>query len=54
MAPVIDLMQALQKSLGDLPKRKPAAMAEAGGESQSTRETKKAAPKRQTARAVNG
>ena len=27
MAPVIDLMQALQKSLGELPKRKPAAQA---------------------------
>lgn len=29
MAPVIDLMAALQKSLGELPKRKPAATAEA-------------------------
>lgn len=58
IAPVIDLMQALQKSLGDLPKRKPAATAD---ESRSAASTPAAAPgpkkqaaKRPAARAANG
>jgi DNA end-binding protein Ku len=56
-APVIDLMQALQRSLGELPRRKPAAKvemktaetraAQAGGKKQSP-------PRRQTARTANG
>ncbi len=51
-APVIDLMQALQKSLGELP-RKPAATA--GGNGGSSEATKKQAPqKRQTARTAHG
>ncbi len=51
-APVIDLMQALQKSLGELP-RKPAA--KAAGNGASAEETKKQAPqKRQTARTAHG
>lgn len=45
LAPVIDLMQALQKSLGELPQRKPAAKsAERSG--QATRAKKQASPKR--------
>jgi DNA end-binding protein Ku len=47
-APVIDLMQALQKSLGELPK-KPAAKAE-----QNAEEAKKAAAKRAPARTAHG
>jgi DNA end-binding protein Ku len=52
-APVIDLMQALQKSLGELPQRKPASKApahEAGGAA-----TKKpSAAKRQPAKVAHG
>ncbi len=48
-APVIDLMQALQKSLGDLP-RKPATKA---GPTEITA-AKKTAAKRQSPRAANG
>jgi DNA end-binding protein Ku len=44
-APVIDLMQALQKSLGELP-RKPAAKAAAGNEAAETQEEKRPGPKR--------
>jgi len=44
-APVIDLMQALQKSLGELP-RKPAAKAAAGNEAAETHEEKRPGPKR--------
>ncbi|MCU1292877.1 MAG: Ku protein [Bryobacterales bacterium] len=51
LAPVIDLMQALQKSLGDLPK-KPAAKA-APAQLSETGETKKAA-KRQNLRSASG
>ncbi|HEX4810467.1 MAG TPA: Ku protein [Bryobacteraceae bacterium] len=47
-APVIDLMQALQKSLGELPK-KPAAKA-----SQNEEEQKKSASKRAPARTAHG
>lgn len=50
-APVIDLMQALQKSLGELP-RKPAAKAAAQIEA-SQEETEKSSPGRRR-RAVNG
>ena len=53
MAPVIDLMQALQKSLGELPKRKPAAKAsEIHAEPVAVsvdHSPKKTAPKRRTA-----
>lgn len=42
LAPVIDLMQALQKSLGELPQRKPAA------KSASRSEETAASPKKQT------
>lgn len=52
MAPVIDLMQALQKSLGDLPK-KPAAKADEARESE-TPAAKKASPKRQSLRSASG
>jgi DNA end-binding protein Ku len=55
MAPVIDLMQALQKSLGELPK-KPAAKAaepDSSAERPVATTTKKAA-KRQNLRAANG
>ena len=48
-APVIDLMQALQKSLGDLP-RKPATKA---GPTEMPA-PKKGASKRQTTRVANG
>ena len=48
-APVIDLMQALQKSLGELPK-KPATKAVQN----SAEEKKQAPPKRQSVRAANG
>lgn len=48
-APVIDLMQALQKSLGELPTRKPAAKA-AQNEAEAAPSTKKqSAPKRRAA-----
>ena len=50
-APVIDLMQALQKSLGELPQRKPASKASEPVVMES--QTKKTASKRQ-ARVVNG
>jgi DNA end-binding protein Ku len=50
-APVIDLMQALQKSLGELP-RKPAAKA-AGNEAAETEEEKRPGPKR-VPRAAHG
>lgn len=40
-APVIDLMQALQKSLGELPQRKPAAKAGQGEEAAAAAATKK-------------
>lgn len=47
LAPVIDLMAALQKSLGDLPKRKPAGSAEEIRlELVSSESEKKPAPKR--------
>ncbi|MFL6354700.1 MAG: Ku protein [Bryobacteraceae bacterium] len=52
-APVIDLMQALQKSLGELPQRKPASKApahEAGG----TTTKKQSAAKRQPAKVAHG
>ncbi len=48
LAPVIDLMQALQKSLGELPKRKPAA-SEIRTEEMPAAAPKKSAPKRRTA-----
>ena len=48
-APVIDLMQALQKSLGELPK-KPATKAVQNSDA----EKKPVTPKRQTARTANG
>jgi DNA end-binding protein Ku len=51
LAPVIDLMQALQKSLGDLPK-KPAAKA-AGSQQSETGAPKKTA-KRQSLRSASG
>jgi DNA end-binding protein Ku len=50
-APVIDLMQALQKSLGELPQRKPAVKA-AQNEPAST--AKKASVKRQGPRTAHG
>jgi DNA end-binding protein Ku len=52
-APVIDLMQALQKSLGELPQRKPASKApvhEAG----ATAAKKQSAAKRQPAKVAHG
>ncbi len=52
MAPVIDLMAALQKSLGDLPK-KPAAKAAEPDSSEKPSSAKKAG-KRQNLRAANG
>jgi len=45
LAPVIDLMQALQKSLGELPKKKPAAK-----EEESRVETAEAAPVKKAGR----
>ena len=52
MAPVIDLMQALQKSLGELPRRKPAAQAGENREEMTPPAEKK--PKRQSARTAAG
>jgi DNA end-binding protein Ku len=52
MAPVIDLMQALQKSLGELPKRKPATKAD--DSSTATEQPTKKQPAKRAARAVNG
>ena len=49
-APVIDLMQALQKSLGELPQKKPAAKSDDSAGSGK----KQSAPKRQPARTANG
>lgn len=50
MAPVIDLMAALQKSLGELPKRKPASSAElADSEPVETTTPKRSAGKRRVA-----
>jgi DNA end-binding protein Ku len=52
-APVIDLMQALQKSLGELPQRKPASKASANEEGATA--TKKQSPaKRQPAKVAHG
>jgi DNA end-binding protein Ku len=52
MAPVIDLMQALQKSLGELPRRKPAAQAGENREEMTPPAEKK--PKRQSVRTAAG
>jgi DNA end-binding protein Ku len=54
-APVIDLMQALQKSLGELPERKPATKSETSTTAQATAidKPRKAASKR-APRAANG
>jgi DNA end-binding protein Ku len=55
LAPVIDLMAALQKSLGDLPKRKPAGTAEGNRlEVVGAPEEKKAAPKRPRGKVASG
>jgi len=57
LAPVIDLMQALQKSLGELPQRKPAAMATQRSEEDAVAATpaKKRTPsKRSSQRAATG
>jgi DNA end-binding protein Ku len=56
-APVIDLMQALQKSLGELPQRKPASKVEQmeSAESATAQGGKsRKAPTKRTPRAVNG
>ena len=53
-APVIDLMQALQKSLGDLPKRKPAAKEGTGTSGVHAVPSKKTGGRTKTARAANG
>ena len=50
-APVIDLMQALQKSLGELPQRKPAAKA---AQSQATPPATKKQPTKRQARTASG
>jgi DNA end-binding protein Ku len=52
-APVIDLMQALQKSLGELPQRKPASRASADEESAATTK-KQSTAKRQPAKVAHG
>jgi DNA end-binding protein Ku len=52
-APVIDLMQALQKSLGELPQRKPASRATADEESAATTK-KQSTAKRQPAKVAHG
>src|SRR5689334_4909468 len=49
-APVIDLMQALQKSLGELPARKPVAKAAQNVEAIAPAEKKQGATKRRVAR----
>jgi DNA end-binding protein Ku len=52
-APVIDLMQALQKSLGELPQRKPASKASANEVSAATTK-KQSGAKRQSAKVAHG
>jgi len=52
-APVIDLMQALQKSLGELPQRKHASKA-AQNEADASATKKQAAAKRQPAKVAHG
>ena len=54
LAPVIDLMAALQKSLGELPKRKPAASSAEMHLVPAIADTKKPAPKRQRNKAATG
>jgi DNA end-binding protein Ku len=53
-APVIDLMQALQKSLGELPKRKPAAAADTRDIAADQPAGKQAGSRRRTARTASG
>jgi DNA end-binding protein Ku len=53
-APVIDLMQALQKSLGELPQRKPAAAAATRDAAASQPAKKQAGGRRPAARTANG
>ncbi len=53
-APVIDLMQALQKSLGELPKKKPAAKAAENEEAVTEPGAKKQAGGKRTARTAHG
>jgi DNA end-binding protein Ku len=52
-APVIDLMQALQKSLGELPQRKPASKASVNEEGAATTK-KQSTAKRQPAKVAHG
>ncbi len=52
-APVIDLMQALQKSLGELPQRKPASKASAA-EANEAAATKKHASSKRPAKVAHG
>ncbi len=52
-APVIDLMQALQKSLGELPQRKPASKA-AANEPAAAATKKQSGAKRQPAKVAHG
>ncbi|MGI8961618.1 MAG: Ku protein [Bryobacteraceae bacterium] len=52
-APVIDLMQALQKSLGELPQRKPASKASAN-EAGTSGTKKQSASKREPAKVAHG
>jgi DNA end-binding protein Ku len=52
-APVIDLMQALQKSLGELPQRKPASKA-AANEASTGATKKQSAAKRHPAKVAHG
>ena len=53
-APVIDLMQALQKSLGELPQRKPATTAAVRDTAAPQPGKKQAGGRRQAARTANG
>jgi len=53
-APVIDLMAALQKSLGELPQRKPAAKAPAGAAQESEEPPAKQAGGSKRARRATG
>ena len=53
-APVIDLMQALQKSLGELPQRKPAAKVGKCNEEEITAPAKRAAGRTRAVRSANG
>lgn len=53
LAPVIDLMAALQKSLGELPKRKPAASEERRAEPTAIADPQPAASRRPRKKAVN-